>query len=314
MKIGIVGLGYWGKKVFIEYLALVDEGLIESIHLFDSRADLVSDKVYRNANVVVHSTYQSMIDNVDAVHVCIPNDFHYEYALTALRDGVSTLVEKPLTKNSTEAFNLVEMALDKGVVLQVGNIFRFSNSLRIVKEMISNGDIGTIHHISISWTHIASSENSKAEDVIWDLGPHIFDILNFLTGLWPFSIKYNPYHGLSVHDKLNQTDLILNYGYFNTTIRMSLVDYKRTRLVDIAGTLGTIILDPVNQSIEVHGIDGIKNIVVERNNTIRDEIKNFIECSRNGRTKVNSGNLGTAIVREIERIYGEHRNEAKSRI
>lgn len=310
MKIGIVGLGYWGKKVFSEYLALANEGLIDSIHIFDARADLLSDKIYRNGYVVVHRTYQSMIDNVDAVHICIPNNFHYEYALMSLEAGVSTLVEKPLTKNSTEAFNLVELALEKGVVLQVGNIFRFSNSLKIVKEMISKGEIGAIRHISVSWTHIALSENSKAEDAIWDLGPHIFDILNFLTGLWPASIVYNPYKGLSVQDKLNQTDLILNYGDFITTIRMSLVDYKRTRLVDIAGTLGTVVLDPVNQSIEVHGNDGIKHIEVKRNNTIRDEVVNFIECSRDGRTKVNSGNLGTAIVRELEQIYGERRNEA----
>lgn len=310
MKIGIVGLGYWGKKVFTEYLALANEGLIDSVHLFDARADLLSDKIYRNAYVVVHRTYQSIIDNVDAVHICIPNNFHYEYASMSIEAGVSTLVEKPLTKNSTEAFNLVELALEKGVVLQVGNIFRFSNSLRIVKEMISKGEIGIIHHISVSWTHIAASENSKAEDVIWDLGPHIFDILNFLTGLWPVSIMYNPYNGLSVQDKLNQTDLILNYGDFVTSIRMSLVDYKRTRVVDIAGTLGTVVLDPVSQSIEVHGNDGIKHIEVKRNNTIRDEVVNFIECSRDGRTKVNSGNLGTAIVRELEHIYGDRRNEA----
>lgn len=304
MKIGIVGLGYWGKKVFKEYLALADQGMIDSIHLYDTQTSLLSDGIFQSSRVLIHDSYQSMIESVDTVHICIPNNFHYEYTLRSIEAGVSTMVEKPLTKNSTEAFNLVEQALAKGVVLQVGNIFRFSTSLRIVREMIKNGTIGSVNHISILWTHMAPSDNSKAEDVLWDLGPHILDILNFLTGSWPVSTEYNPYKGVGVKEGLNQIDLILNYGSFTSSIRMSLVDHRRARVVDIVGTLGTVILDPVNQSIEIHNNEGIKHIEVEKNNTLRDEIVNFIECSRNGKTKINSGNLGAAIVRELEQIHG----------
>ena len=309
MKIGIVGLGYWGKKVFKEYIALASQGMIDNVHLYDTQTSLLLDGIFQNAQVVIHDSYQSMIESVDAVHICIPNNFHYEYTLGALEAGVSAMVEKPLTKNSTEAFNLVELALEKGMVLQVGNIFRFSNSLKIAREMIKNGAIGSVNHISILWTHMAPSDNSRTEDVLWDLGPHIFDILNFLTGSWPVSTVYNPYKGAGVQEMLNQADLILNYRNFTSSIRMSLVDHRRTRVVDIAGTLGTVILDPVSQNIEIHSDGGIKHIEVEKNNTLRDEIVNFIECSRNGRTKINSGNLGAAIVREIEQIHGAKKNE-----
>ena len=310
MRIGIVGLGYWGRKVFREYLALVNEGLIDTIHLYDAKINLLSDEEFRHASVVVHDSYQSLIGNVDAVHICVPNDFHYEYTTKALEAGVSTLVEKPLTKNSTEAFNLVEKALENGVVLQVGNIFRFSNSIRAARELIFSGEIGAIHHAYISWTHMASSENSRTEDVLWDLGPHIFDIVNFLTGLWPVSVLYSPYTGGNRDRKLAEADLIINYMNFIASIRISLVDHRRTRLVEMAGTNGTIILDPVVQNLEIHDSSGVRHIEINRNNTLRDEIINFLDCSRNGRTRVNSGNLGTAIVRELEQIYGAGKNEA----
>ena len=311
MKIGIAGLGYWGKKVFREYLPLANQGLIDRVHLYDSQTSMLSDRIFQSPQVVIDDSYQSMIKSIDAVHICVPNNFHYQYALRSIEAGVSTMVEKPLTKNSTEAFNLVELALEKGTVLQVGNIFRFSNSLRIAREMIKNGAIGSINHINITWTHIAPSDNSRAEDVLWDLGPHIFDILNFLTGSWPIAAEYNPYKSVGVKGLLNQADLILNYGTFTSSIRMSLVDHKRTRMVDVAGTQATIILDPVNQSIEVHNNGGIKCTEVEKNNTLRDEIMNFIECSRNGTTKINSGNLGAAIVRELEQINGVRQNETQ---
>jgi predicted dehydrogenase len=313
MRIGIVGLGYWGKKVFREYYDLMKEGVVDSIHLYDAKIELLSQENFRDKSVIVHYSYKSLIDSVDAVHICVPNDFHYEYTSKALLAGINTLVEKPLTKNSTEAFNLVEIALEKGVVLQVGNIFRFANSIRAARDMIFNGDIGDVHHVYISWTHMATSENSKTEDVLWDLGPHIFDILNFLTGLWPVSVIYSPYGGRS-ENKLSEADIIVNYTNFNANIRISLVNHMRTRLVEIVGIKATLNLDPVNQKLEVHSNGNVECIEIERNNTLRDEILNFIECSINGRTKVNSGNLGTAIVRELENIYGASRSESFTRI
>lgn len=313
MRIGIVGLGYWGRKVFREYFNLMKEGVVDSIHLYDAKIELISEEIFRDESVIVHYSYESLINSVDAVHICVPNDFHYEYTSKALLAGINTLVEKPLTKNSTDAFNLVETALEKGVVLQVGNIFRFANSIRAAREMIVNGDIGELHHVYISWTHMASSENSRTEDVLWDLGPHIFDILNFLTGLWPVSVIYSPY-GVRSANKFSEADIIVSYTSFNANIRISLINHMRTRLVEIAGAKATLKLDPVNQNLEIYRNGIVECIEIERNNTLRDEIVNFIECSTNGRTKVNSGNLGTAIVRELENIHGASRSESFTRI
>lgn len=314
MKIGIIGMGYWGKKVFKEYLSLATEGLIDRIHVYDSHTSLFSDGIFQNSHVKIHDSYESMLDYIDAVHLCVPNEFHYKYTLKSIDAGISTMVEKPLTKNSTEAFNLVEHALEQGIVLQVGNIFRFSNSLKLTREVIKSGAVGSVNHLCILWTHMARSESSSTEDVLWDLGPHILDILNFLTESWPFSSLYNPYKDLRVDERLNQANLILDYGKFTTSIRMSLIDHMRARLVTIAGSLGTVILDPVNQNIELHSNAGIENIQVKKNNTLRDELVNFIECCRDGRTKINSGNLGAAIVRELEQIRGAKKNETWSRI
>ena len=303
---------YWGKKIFKEYLNLVSEGMIDDLHLYDINSNILTDEIFHGLNVVIHDSYQSLIDAVDAIHICVPNNFHYEYALRSITAGVSTMIEKPLTKDSIEAFNLVELALEYKVVLQVGNIFRFSNSLNIAREMIKNGTIGSINHISLLWTHMAPSDNSKAEDALWDLGPHIFDILNFLTGSWPLSTIYNSNQHYGLSERQYQTELIEDYGNFTSRIRMSLIDHRKARIIEISGTLGTVIIDPVNQKIDFYSDKGMSHVEVEKNNTLRDEILNFIECSKSGRTRINSGNLGAAIVRILENIEEVPKNETKS--
>jgi predicted dehydrogenase len=106
----------------------------------------------------------------------------------------------------------------------------------------------------------------------------------------------------------------LKYQGFTVNVRISLVDHKRTRLVEVSGTKGTIIIDPVNQNLDIHSNGNTKRVDIEKNNTLAEEIMNFIECSGKGITKVNSGNLGAAIVRVIEQIYGVSKNETLARI
>ena len=67
MKVGIVGLGYWGKKIFKEYLNLVSEGMIDDLHLYDINSNILTDEIFHGLNVVIHDSYQSLIDAVDAI-------------------------------------------------------------------------------------------------------------------------------------------------------------------------------------------------------------------------------------------------------
>ncbi|UCF49682.1 MAG: Gfo/Idh/MocA family oxidoreductase, partial [Thermoplasmatales archaeon] len=79
MNIGVIGVGYWGKKVVGEYLDLATEGVIDKVGICDAREDIL--KSYKNNNNVniIEKDYKKFVSNnsIDAVHICVNNNNHY---------------------------------------------------------------------------------------------------------------------------------------------------------------------------------------------------------------------------------------------
>ena len=65
--------------------------------------------------------YEQFIDMVDSVVVCVPNCFHFEYAVAALAKAKHVMVEYPLVVDSGEFEQLKRLSEQAGVVLMTGN-------------------------------------------------------------------------------------------------------------------------------------------------------------------------------------------------
>jgi len=52
------------------------------------------------------------------VYISTPNGLHYEWASKSLKAGKHVLCEKPFTSNAAEAKELMELAKDRGLVLE----------------------------------------------------------------------------------------------------------------------------------------------------------------------------------------------------
>jgi hypothetical protein len=165
MKIGIIGYGNWGKKLFNEYSNLIGK---ENVIIYDPLQG-----------------YRKPLEDVDGVHIATPPHSHYSIAKEFINKGIPVLVEKPMCRSSKECLLLTDLARKKKVPLMVGHIFRYSNAFR---------NIGPIHpkkSIKFIWKHVSS-----AASPLWDLLPHIFDMCNYITGEWPERLK-------AVHNKRN---------------------------------------------------------------------------------------------------------------
>src|SRR5207245_7187245 len=112
--------------------------------------DLISSQLNKNG-VEYCTDYERALrsDKVDAVHIALPNKIHYEIACSALEAGKHVLLEKPMALSSREAFKLARMAEERGLVLQVGHIFRFNNALRRVRAILKSGTIGRIFYAKL---------------------------------------------------------------------------------------------------------------------------------------------------------------------
>jgi len=297
MKVGVIGTGYWGKKVTREYIDLYNEGFIDSIVLCDTdKSRLESFK----GQVKTYTDIRKFIKDIDAMHICTNNQTHYKIAKTGLINERNVLVEKPMTPNHDQAYKLVEIASENGLVLQVGHIFRFANVIRKVKELYKERFFGDVLYFKLEWTSLMPP--IKGIDIIWDLLPHPLDIINFITGKWPseFKVISRAYR----REELNEVALIQAEfdDKFFATIMISWLQPMKRRLMEIVGSKNSAVVDCVGQQIEVYEGDNNKNRVeVVPNNTIRDEALNFINAINTGKNTYNSAIVGVRCVEMIER-------------
>ena len=134
-NIGVIGVGYWGKKIVHEYVQLSKQNPTMNL-------SAVCDPVENNLKCCEDYTIPIMTQyhmRAHAVNICTPNESHFEICKEALEAGKHVLIEKPITLNSAEAYELVELAHKQNLVLSVGHIFRFNNALKVARKLIRNG-------------------------------------------------------------------------------------------------------------------------------------------------------------------------------
>ena len=121
LRVGVIGVGYFGRFHAAKYAALEDCELVAVVDIDPDRAQAAAESYGGRA----FSRVADILDKVDAVSVATPTSTHYEVARICLENGVNVLVEKPMTSTLEQADSLIEMARARGLILQVGHQERF---------------------------------------------------------------------------------------------------------------------------------------------------------------------------------------------
>ena len=144
-------------------IAIVGAGGVSDYHhvpglKLDPRARLVavcdSDEALlqrRKADWTVETTttdYESLCrrDDVDALIIATPNFTHHPMSLAAVRNGKHVMCEKPLGINADQVREMVHAARDAGVVHMTAFTYRFAPSMRYLRQLLRNGDLGEPRH------------------------------------------------------------------------------------------------------------------------------------------------------------------------
>ncbi|RAI58960.1 Gfo/Idh/MocA family protein [Roseicella frigidaeris] len=127
LRIGVIGTGHFGR---FHALKLAARGVLSGVHDADpARARAVAAECGSQARDAA-----GLIDGSDAVIITVPTAFHHAYALQAIAAGRHLLVEKPIAATTAQAEAIIRGARDRGLVLQVGHIERYSAAIRTLRE------------------------------------------------------------------------------------------------------------------------------------------------------------------------------------
>jgi len=167
LKIGVVGTGHLGTlhtKMFsqIETCELVGVYDID-YKLADSVAKEYGTKAFRELD--------ELLEAVEAVSVAVITTNHNQVAKYCLNKGKHVFVEKPIASTIDEAKELVSIAKDKKLNLQVGHVERFNPALVSLEKY-------DIHPLFIQTDRLAQF-NPRGTDVavVLDLMIHDIDII-----------------------------------------------------------------------------------------------------------------------------------------
>lgn len=173
VSVAVIGVGYRGKKHVEVYVALGADVTV---------ADLNEENLKFCAEeypVETTKDYRDILTNkkIKPVSICTPNETRYNIAKDRLESGKNVLVEKPLAMTIEHGEELIDLAKDNSSTLAVGHIFRFNNAIDKVKDMIESYELGEIRLVKLKWTNVKPFFGDR--NVIFDLAPHPFDIINY---------------------------------------------------------------------------------------------------------------------------------------
>jgi predicted dehydrogenase/nucleoside-diphosphate-sugar epimerase len=100
-----------------------------------------------------YASLESMLaeEKLDAVHVLLPPDLHFQAAKTILEAGVDAFLEKPMCIRAADCDELVRIAEERGLRVGAGHNFLFSEQYEQLRSDVRSGVLGKIDSVTITW-------------------------------------------------------------------------------------------------------------------------------------------------------------------
>lgn len=189
-RIAIAGAGFMGRTHSIAARVAGAE-VVAVVASAPSRVDAAIEAVgaargYTSLDDLLRS------EDVDVVHVCLPNRDHVAASLAVLESGRHVVCEKPLATEVRDADFLARTASRLGLVAAVPFVYRFHPMVREMRRRIADGQAGRIGMLHGSYLQDwlarpvsnwrVDPEAGGASRTFADIGSHWFDLLEFTTG------------------------------------------------------------------------------------------------------------------------------------
>ncbi len=292
LKCAVIGTGYLGKFHAEKYASLPNCELVAVVDINEHAAQEVAQK----HGVKALTDYQSLLGNVDAVSIVVPTTLHHQVSKDFLNAGAHVLVEKPVTVTVAEADELIAIAKDKNLILQVGHLERFNPAVM---------GLGVLEDKPLFIeSHRLSPFNPRANDVsvVLDLMIHDIDIILAIVDSEVDHIAASGTAVLTKGTDIANARLTFKNGCV-ANVTASRISMKMERKMRMFRPNSYISIDFQNSILTKHfagekemfpGVPEIETekSVFENGDALLEEIKHFIDCINTGNSPDVSGEAG----------------------
>ena len=245
----------------------------------DSSSFLLKN-VSRYIGTETFKDYREMINksDLDFVIIATPTRMHADIIKYAIQNNLHVFVEKPLSLNTYQGHEIVEMLQGKNIVNQVGYVIRFNDVFVQVKKLLDSNAIGELLTFKMEMygptllNDAKSYWRSKKKEgggCLYDFASHGIDLVNYLIGA-PDEITGSvtqKIHSVNVEDAICSTFLYKRNLCGNLRINWSDPSYRKPAYrMEIFGRLGKITADLQDYKIYFRNPPGIEGFSQGWNN------------------------------------------------
>lgn len=145
IRIGFIGVGQIGKSHLNRYKNIPAADVV-------AVCDIDEDEVNRVAETFAvpnaYTDFREMLkrDDIDAVDVCLHNNFHMPMTVAALEAGKDVYCEKPMAGAYCDAETMYNTAKKLGRKLSIQLSTLFSKETKAAMHLIDQGMLGKVYH------------------------------------------------------------------------------------------------------------------------------------------------------------------------
>lgn len=122
LKIGVLGAGHLGK---IHLKCIQDIPQYKLVGFYDPDKEK-AQTVTKEFGIKSFDTIDELIDAVDVVDIVTPTVSHFECAALAMKKSRHVFIEKPIVTTPQEAMELIKIAGETNIKVQIGHVERFN--------------------------------------------------------------------------------------------------------------------------------------------------------------------------------------------
>jgi predicted dehydrogenase len=304
-RIAVLGCGYWGAN---HVRTLRGLGVLHAVA--DANAARAEGFAVEHDCLAIATAELYRHDDVDAVVMALPPQFHAEEAIRAVAAGKDVLVEKPIALTVADAERAVAAAASANRIFMTGHVLRFHPAFEKLKALIDAGELGTVKYIHSH--RLGLGKFHTENDALWDLAPHDLSMILAITGEAPTEVRGE---GAAVLDKLSDfahLHMLFPGGLRGHLFTSRLNPYRERRLT-VVGTEAMAVFDdvePWERKLAVYRHEVWQDsgqwvattneptyIPVEGGMPLTRELEHFVHCVQTREAPRTSGEEGVSVLR-----------------
>ncbi|MBZ9995588.1 Gfo/Idh/MocA family protein [Mesorhizobium sp. BH1-1-4] len=236
-RIAVLGCGYWGSNHIRTLKAL---GALHAVS--DTNRARAEGFASEQDCLAIEPDQLFVRDDIDAIIMALPPQFHADLAVRTVENGKDVLVEKPIALTVADAERSVQAAKDNKRVFMVGHVLRFHPAFETLKGLIDKGELGEVRYIHSH--RLGLGKFHTENDALWDLAPHDLSMILAITGTEPIEVRGE---GAALLDNLS--DFAHLHMRFPNGLRSHLFTSRlnpyRERRLTVVGTKAMAVFDDV---------------------------------------------------------------------